>query len=350
MTRADAASSATASLPLPDTTQEAWRFTDLSRLRPRRLRLERPCGDSPRRQSRADDARHRRGRRRPWSARAASRSSARPTGSRSSRWPTHERLGTLVGADDKFTAHNAAQLEARPARPRAEGRRARAAALRADRELGRRTARSSGACSSIAEEGSRFTLIEEYASASPELARLLERRRRALRRAGREARVRLAAEPLARDVALRHAPRARRARRRARLGRRRLRLEEGQDPDPERPRRPGRDLARHRRLLRRRRRSISTTTRSRSTSRRTRRRDFAFKGALRDEATDGLARDDPRRAGRAEDERVPGEPQPAALAGRRTPTRSPASRSSPTTCAARTARRSARSTASSSST
>ena len=64
----------------------------------------------------------------------------------------------------------------------------------------------------------------------------------------------------------------------------------------------------------------------------------------------GLARDDPRREGRAEDERVPGEPQPAALAARRTPTRSRASRSSPTTCAARTARRSARSTASSSST
>ena len=105
----------------------------------------------------------------------------------------------------------------------------------------------------VAEEGSRFTLIEEYASAVARPRRLLERRRRALRRAGREARVRLAPEPLARDVALRHAPRARRAGRRARLGRRRLRLEEGEDADPERPRRPGRDLARHRRVLRRRR-------------------------------------------------------------------------------------------------
>ena len=53
-----------------------------------------------------------------------------------------------------------------------------------------------------------------------------------------------------------------------------------------------------------------------------------------------LARDDPRRGGRAEDERLSGEPQPAALQVRRTPTRSPASRSWRTTSAARTARRS----------
>ena len=78
--------------------------------------------------------------------------------------------------------------------------------------------------------------------------------------------------------------------------------------------------------------------------------DFAFKGALRDYVDGRLARDDPRRARRAEDERLPGEPQPAALADERTRTRSRASRSWPTTCAARTARRSARSTASSSST
>ena len=78
--------------------------------------------------------------------------------------------------------------------------------------------------------------------------------------------------------------------------------------------------------------------------------DFAFKGALRDDATRRLARDDPRRAGRAEDERLPGEPQPAALPTRRTPTRFPGSRSWPTTSVARTARRSARSIATSSST
>ena len=48
------------------------------------------------------------------------------------------RLYSLVGWNEKFAAHNAARLEARPARPRPEGRRAREAALRPDRELGRR--------------------------------------------------------------------------------------------------------------------------------------------------------------------------------------------------------------------
>ena len=42
--------------------------------------------------------------------------------------------------------------------------------------------------------------------------------------------------------------------------------------------------------------------------------DFAFKGALRDRRDGGVARDDPRGEGRAEDERVPGVPQPHALA------------------------------------
>ena len=122
----------------------------------------------------------------------------------------------------------------------------------------------------VAEPESRFTLIEEYASAVA--------RARGYSNAAVEIVVEQAAkveyvsvQNLSRETwhfAL--APRARRARRRARLGRRRLRLREGQDPDPERPRRPGRDVARDRRLLRRRRRSISTTTPSRSTSRRRR--------------------------------------------------------------------------------
>ena len=102
----------------------------------------------------------------------------------------------------------------------------------------------------IAEPGSRFSLIEELVLSGPGARGLLERGRRALRRPGGQGRVRLAPEPRARDVALRLAPRAGRARRRARLGRRRLRLEEGQGPDRERPRRPGRDLARHGRVLR----------------------------------------------------------------------------------------------------
>ena len=241
------------------------------------------------------------------------------------------------------------ELAARSARPGAEGRRARAAALRADREREPRTGRSSGGCSWSPRRGRASALIEEYASALADLAALLERRRRALRRAGREARVRLAPEPLARDVALRHAPRAGRARRRARLGRRRLRLEEGEDADPERPRRPGRDLARDRRVLRRR-RAAPRLRHLPGAHRAEHDLGLRVQGRAARRGDDGLARDDPRRARGAEDERLPGEPQPAPLRRRRTRTRSPASRSSPTTSAALTARRSARSTASSSST
>ena len=64
----------------------------------------------------------------------------------------------------------------------------------------------------------------------------------------------------------------------------------------------------------------------------------------------GLAGRDPRRQGRPEDRRLPGEPQPAAVRRRAGRRRSRGSRSRPTTSAARTAPRSARSTAASSST
>ena len=131
-------------------------------------------------------------------------------------------------------------------------------------------------------------------------------------RAGGEGRVRLGAEPLARDVAFRVAPRAGRARRGARLGHGRLRLGQGEGPDPERPRRPGAtsrvtgayfaDGTQH----------LDYDTFQEHMAPR-RRRDFAFKGALRDTRTRRLARDDPGRGGRAEDERVSGEPQPPAL-------------------------------------
>ncbi len=115
------------------------------------------------------------------------------------------------------------------------------------------TARSSGGCSSSPRRARSFTLIEEYASARPDL--------HGYSNAVVELFVEQAAkleyvsiQNLSRETwHFAHAPRARRARRRARLGRRRLRLEEGEDPHPERPERPRRDLARHRRLLRRRR-------------------------------------------------------------------------------------------------
>jgi Fe-S cluster assembly protein SufD len=79
-----------------------------------------------------------------------------------------ERLGTLVGADDKFTAHNAARWE--------HGllvRVPKGVELDAPLYVKVTNAAEGGALFwrllVIAEEGSRFSLIEEYASASPEL-------------------------------------------------------------------------------------------------------------------------------------------------------------------------------------
>jgi Fe-S cluster assembly protein SufD len=81
----------------------------------------------------------------------------------------HDLLGTLVGAEDKFTAHNAANWQ--------HGllvRVPRGVVL--EQPLYVRIANSSTDGSLfwrllvVAEEGSRFSLIEEYASASPDLA------------------------------------------------------------------------------------------------------------------------------------------------------------------------------------
>jgi Fe-S cluster assembly protein SufD len=81
----------------------------------------------------------------------------------------HERLGTLVGADDKFTAHNAASWEHGLLVRVPKG-------VELEQPLYVRIANSSPDGSLfwrllvLAEEGARFTLIEEYASASPDLA------------------------------------------------------------------------------------------------------------------------------------------------------------------------------------
>jgi Fe-S cluster assembly protein SufD len=81
----------------------------------------------------------------------------------------HERLGTLVGADDKFTAHNAAGWEHGLLVRVPKG-------VELDQPLYVRIANSSADGSLfwrllvIAEERARFSLIEEYASASPDLA------------------------------------------------------------------------------------------------------------------------------------------------------------------------------------
>ena len=81
----------------------------------------------------------------------------------------HERLGTLVGADDKFTAHNAAVWK--------DGLLVHVpGGVELEQPLYVRLVNSVDGGSLfwrlliVAEEGSRFSLIEEYASASPDVA------------------------------------------------------------------------------------------------------------------------------------------------------------------------------------
>jgi hypothetical protein len=91
-------------LPLPDTTQEAWRFTDLAGFDPDSfVQNGQGRGQSPGRSMLDIDL--------------AGVAVVGEDGIEVERAPDgvtfeplteHERLGTLVGADDKFTAHNAA--------------------------------------------------------------------------------------------------------------------------------------------------------------------------------------------------------------------------------------------------
>ena len=225
----------------------------------------------------------------------------------------HPRLHELVGWDEKFAAHNAAlwQHGLLVVVPRG---------VVLDEPLYVRIANSADGGSLfwrllvVAEAGSRFSLIEEYASAHPAVAGYSNAVVELFVEDGAKLEYVSLQNLSQRDVALRLASRARRARRRARLGRRRLRLEEGQDPDPERPRRPGRDVARDRRVLRRRRpaprlRHVPGAHRAEHDER------LRLQGRAARRGVDGVARDDPRREGRAEDERLPGEPQPAAVEG-----------------------------------
>ena len=163
MTRAQAAKRYK-SLPLPDTTQEAWRFTDLAGFDP----------DSYRRNGHgqvsdtgtmldldlAGTA---------VVSEGGIEIERAPDGITFEPLADHKRLGTLVGTDDKFTAHNAASWE--------HGLLVRVpSGVELQQPLYVRVANSSPDGSTfwrllvIADEGARFTLIEEYASASPELA------------------------------------------------------------------------------------------------------------------------------------------------------------------------------------
>ena len=111
--------------------EERWRFTDLDGFDPDSFdgrRRERGRERAP------VDARPRGGGRRARRRGRASRSSARRRASGSSRSTDASASRRARRRRRKFTAHNAALVGARPARPRAEGRRPRAAALRPHRE------------------------------------------------------------------------------------------------------------------------------------------------------------------------------------------------------------------------
>jgi Fe-S cluster assembly protein SufD len=151
-------------LPLPDTTQEAWRFTDLSGFDPDAFSangakaLVRPpqmldidvtglavAGEAGIEIERVPEG-----------------ITFEPLGE-------HDRLGTLVGADDKFTAHNAANWKNGLLVRVPKG-------VVLEQPLYVRVANAVEGGSLfwrmlvVAEEGSHFTLIEEYSSGSPELA------------------------------------------------------------------------------------------------------------------------------------------------------------------------------------
>ena len=192
-------------LPVPDTTEEHWRFTDLRGFDPDSFTANGAASVArPESMLELDVAGV------AYVGEAGIEIERAPEGITFAPLDeAHERLGELVGwKDDKFAAHNAASWQHGLLVHVPKG-------VELDRPLYIRVANAVEGGSLfwrllvIAEEGSRFSLVEEYASASPVARRLLERGRRALRRAGRQARVRLAAESLAGDLALRFAPRAR---------------------------------------------------------------------------------------------------------------------------------------------
>jgi Fe-S cluster assembly protein SufD len=151
-------------LPLPDTTQEAWRFTNLKGFDPDSYGSNGHVQVSDTRTMLDIDV--------------AGLANVSEGGIEIERAPdgiTFEPLtddallGTLVGADDKFTAHNAASWKNGLLVRVPKG-------VVLEQPLYVRIANSTHGGSLfwrllvVAEEGSRFTLIEEYTSASPDLA------------------------------------------------------------------------------------------------------------------------------------------------------------------------------------
>jgi Fe-S cluster assembly protein SufD len=151
-------------LPLPDTTQEAWRFTDLSGFNPDAFvsNGHGPVSDTGTMLDIDVAGLAVVGEGGIEIERAPEGITFEPLGE-------HERLGTLVGADDKFTAHNAASWQHGLLVRVPKG-------LVLEQPLYVRVANAVEGGSLfwrllvVAEEGSRFTLIEEYASGSLGLA------------------------------------------------------------------------------------------------------------------------------------------------------------------------------------
>jgi Fe-S cluster assembly protein SufD len=159
------------SLPVPDTSVEAWRFTDLSGFDPDAFAVPngRVQGSDPGtgpEQTMLDID-------------AAAVATVGEDGVQVGEVPEGvtfealtddaERLGTLVGADDKFTAHNAALWKHGLLVRVAKG-------VQLEKPLYVRISSTSADASLfwrllvVAEEGSRFSLVEEYVSGSPDLS------------------------------------------------------------------------------------------------------------------------------------------------------------------------------------
>jgi Fe-S cluster assembly protein SufD len=164
------------SLPLPDTSMEAWRFTDLAGFDPDAFAVPNgrvPNGHAPVSDTGAGPKETM------LDIDAAAVATVGEAGIEVSAAPEgvtfealsgkHERLGTLVGADEKFTAHNAALWKHGLLVRVAKG-------VELDKPLYVRIASTVKDASLfwrllvIAEEGSRFSLIEEYVSGAPDLA------------------------------------------------------------------------------------------------------------------------------------------------------------------------------------
>jgi Fe-S cluster assembly protein SufD len=150
-------------LPLPDTTQEAWRFTDLAGFDPDSFGRN---GHGPVSDTRAmldidvAGTAH--------VTEAGIEIEGAPDGITFEPLSDHARLGSLVGADDKFTAHNAAEWQHGLLVHVPKG-----VVLEQPLYVRLANATEEGALFwrllVVAEEGARFSLIEEYASGSPDL-------------------------------------------------------------------------------------------------------------------------------------------------------------------------------------